>query len=264
MSNKPKVIRLEPYGPDVTGMAEMQLDPADFQSDLPQQHIHVYFEDQDLGLSVGVWDTTSMQEAFGPYPGDEFMWVLEGQVSMVDGDGKETLVKQGETFCVRNGIPISWKQEGFLRKFFMTYAYPNTQVPDIASADGGVKLLDQAALEKGLVKMDATDPLVIVGEKPLQHDHIVFTNDAANMFVGMWDSTSFDSEMRPFPWHELVQLLEGEVTITEEGGQTHLFKAGDAFFVPMGTVCKWQTTGYVKKFYSILAPAMDTAAQQEK
>ncbi len=66
MSNEQRVIRLEACGPADTGMAEMQLDPADFQSELPQQHIHVYYEDEEIGLSVGVWDTTSMQEAFGP------------------------------------------------------------------------------------------------------------------------------------------------------------------------------------------------------
>ena len=102
--------------------------------------------------------------------------------------------------------------------------------------------------------MDNTEPLVIVGEAPLQHDNVMFTNDAGNMFVGMWDSTAFESEMTPFPCHELVQLLEGEVTITEESGETHLFKAGEACFIPMGTVCKWQSNGYLKKFYSILDP----------
>lgn len=260
MSNEQRVIRLETCGPAGTGMAEMQLDPADFQSELPQQHIHVYYEDEEIGLSVGVWDTTSMQEAFGPYPGDEFMWVLEGQVSMVEGDGKETLIKQGDTFCIRNAIPVSWKQVGFLRKFYMTYANPEAPTPDIASADGGVRVLDPIALAAGLTEMDTTDPLVIEGEAPLQHDNIVFTNDAKNMFVGMWDSTPFESEMRPFPWHEFVQLLEGEVTITDAHGQVQLFKAGDAFFIPMGTVCKWQTAGYVKKFYSILEPATAAVA----
>jgi len=254
MSNKPSVIRLEPYGPADAGMEQMQLNAADFQSELPQQHIHVYYEDEELGLSVGVWDTTSMQEAFGPYPGDEFMWILEGQVSMVDGDGKETQVKQGETFCVRNAIPISWKQVGFLRKFYMTYANSRAPVPTIGSADGGVKLLNPLALESGMTRMDTTDPFVIQGEAPVQRDNIVFTNDTGNMFIGMWDSTAFESEMTPFPCHELVQLLEGEVTITEESGETHLFKAGEACFIPMGTVCKWQSNGYLKKFYSILDP----------
>ena len=252
MINESRVIRLEPEGPADADLQKMQLDPAEFQSDLPEQHLHVYYENEELGLSVGVWTTTSMQEAFGPYPGDEFMWVLEGEVRMVDSDGNETLVKPGETFCIRNAIPISWKQVGFLRKFYMTFADPKAVTPEINSAEGGVRVLNKAELESGMTKLDTTVPLEIGGEKPLQHDNILFTNDAGNMFVGMWDSTAFDSEMRPFPWHQMVQLLGGELTITEADGSTHLFKAGDVFFIPRGTVCQWQTNGYVKTYYSIL------------
>ena len=68
----------------------------------------------------------------------------------------------------------------------------------------------------------------------------------------MWDSAPFQSEMKPFPCYELVQLLEGSVMITEEGGTAHEFNAGDAFFIPKGTVCSWKTSGYVKKIYCIL------------
>jgi uncharacterized cupin superfamily protein len=193
-----------------------------------------------------------MQEAFGPYPGDEFMSILEGQVSMVDADGSETLIKAGETFCIRNGIPISWKQVGFLRKFYMTYADPGAAISEIDSADGGVQILDPGKLSAGLAPMDTTEPFVIVGDKPVQHDNLFFTNDAGNLYIGMWDSTALDSEMRPFPCHEMVQLLEGEVLITEADGSRHQFVAGDAFFIPKGTVCKWQIGAYVKKFYSIL------------
>jgi len=254
MSAEKKVIRFEPNGPAETGLVKMELDQADFQSELPEQHVHVYYEDEALGLSVGVWTTTSMQEAFGPYPGDEFMWVLEGQVAMIDGDGNETPVQQGETFCIRNAIPISWKQVGFLRKFYMTYADPDSSTPDIGSADGGVMVLVPDALEAGLEKMDTTDPFEIRGDAPRQRDNILFTNDAGNMFVGMWDSTAFESELKPFPCHEFVQLLEGEVTITEQDGAEQKFKAGDVFFIPMGTVCSWKADGYIKKYYSIVDP----------
>jgi uncharacterized cupin superfamily protein len=259
MSDKQKIIRFETNGPADVGLEEMQLDPASFQSELPEQHIHVYYQDETLGLEVGVWTTTSMQEAFGPYPGDEFMWVLEGQVSMVDVETNEILVEENECFCIRNAIPISWKQDGFLRKFYMTYADPNMTTPEIASADGGVMILDAAAMETGMTTMDTTEPLVIIGDKPLQRDNILFTNDAENMYVGMWDSTAFDSEMKPFPWHEMVRLLAGEVTITEAEGCVHLFKAGDVFYIPMGTICKWQASDYVKKFYSILEPVSGSA-----
>ena len=257
MGSNKRVIRLEREGPSGKGLEKMELDPADFQSELPEQHIHVYYEDEALGLSVGVWTTTSMQEAFGPYPGDEFMWVLEGRVAMVNAWGDETPVETGETFCIRNAIPISWKQVGFLRKFFMTYADPNTKVPNIGSANGGVMVLRERELNARKQVMDTTEPLVIVGEPPVQHDSILFTNDADNMYVGMWDSTAFDSEMRPFPWHEMVQLLEGEIVIDEADGTQHTFVAGDAFFIPEGTVCRWRAGGYVKKYYSILETHQD-------
>jgi hypothetical protein len=252
MNKEKKVIRFEPLGPADTGMPAMDLDPADFQSELPEQHLHVYFSDENLGLEAGVWTTTDMQEAFGPYPGDEFMWVIEGQVDMLDGDGAATHANQDETFCIRNGIPVSWKQTGFLRKFYMTYADPAAETPDIASAQGGVVVLDPVTLQSGLIKMDSTDPFVIKGEAPLQHDSNAFTNDAGNMFIGMWDSTAFESEMLPFPCYEFVQLLEGEIMITEQDGTVHVFVAGDAFLVPEGTVCSWKTNAYVKKFYCML------------
>ena len=171
MKTEKRIICLEPFGPAKTGMQKMHLEPEEFQSKIPVQHIHVYYEDETLGLSVGVWDTTSMQEVFGPYPGNEFMWVLEGQVSMIDGDDKATVIKKGQTFCVRNAIPVSWKQEGFLRKFYMTYAEPKAAMPEITSAEGGIVMLNAA---KKMGKLDSTEPLVVNGEIPLQHEHIFF------------------------------------------------------------------------------------------
>lgn len=114
MTKATGVVRLERLGPVDAGLTKMALDPNDFQSDLPDQHIHVYFEDPALGITVGVWTTTDMQEAFGPYPDDEFMVVLEGRVVMVDGDGHETPIEEGESFFLRKAIPISWRQEGLL------------------------------------------------------------------------------------------------------------------------------------------------------
>ncbi len=254
MSNTPQVIRFERNGPEGVGLEPMELDPADFQSELPEQTLHVYFSDEEFGLTLGVWTTTDMQEAFGPYPGDEFMLLLEGRVAMLDGDGNETCAEEGQTFFIRNAIPTSWKQVGNLRKFFMTYDNPNTETPKIGSADGGVIVLDPEELAKGMEKMETTDPFEIVGDAPVQHDNIRFTNDDGNMFIGMWDSTAFESAMNPFPCHEFVQLLEGTVTITEANGAVQTFTAGDMFFVPMGTVCSWKSDGYVRKYYSILDP----------
>ena len=82
-----KIIPLEYDGPAGVGLSMLDLDAADFESDLPEQHWHLYHENMPLNLIVGVWTTTSMQEKFGPYPGDEFMCILEGQVEMIDRFG---------------------------------------------------------------------------------------------------------------------------------------------------------------------------------
>ncbi len=244
-----KIVRLEPNGPANVGLSRMDLDPADFQSSLPIQHVHVYFSDPEIGLNVGVWDTTTMKEAFGPYPGDEFIWVLEGEFRMVHDNGDAVPVHKNDCAYFRNAIPTSWHQEGYLRKFYITYLNPNAETPEIASADGGVRALDAGV---ALVPMDTTDPFEIEGAVPAQKNHTIFTNDAGNFHVGTWTSGPMLSKMLPFPTYEFVRMLDGEVTITEEGGTAQTFRGGDCFFVPKGTVCSWNIPSHVKKHYAIL------------
>jgi len=258
MSNEKRVHRLERNGPADTGMPEMTCNPEDFASDLPTQTLHVYYDDEDLGMNVGVWTTSPMQEAFGPYPGDEFIVLLEGGFKMVDGDNNVLdTYKEGESVYFRNAAPVSWVQEEPLKKFYITYLNPNREVPSGVPAKGAVKAVDPSITPEQMTVLEETDPFIIEGDKPTQRDYIYFTNDAEDMFVGVWDSTPFESEMAPFPCHEFVQLLEGEIVITEEDGTVNRFVKGDTFFLPKGTICSWKTTGYVKKYYAIVAPIED-------
>jgi hypothetical protein len=93
------VIRLDGRGPEGIGPGMLELDPADFRSPLPVRHPHEYSGDGAAGLSVGVWDTTTMQEALGPYRGDGFILVLEGAFAMVDGKGSAVTAKAGSAFA---------------------------------------------------------------------------------------------------------------------------------------------------------------------
>lgn len=249
MSSEKKIIRLESDGPNGTGLPQMECDSADFQSPLPIQHLYVYYSDPEIGLSVGVWDTTTMREAFGPYPGDEFIWVLEGEFKMIHDTGESVPVHKNDCAYFRNGIPTSWHQEGYLKKFFITYLDPNAETSKIESAEGGVGALDS---EVEMAPVNTTDPFEIEGEVPAQKNHAIFTNDAGNFHVGTWESGPMVSKMLPFPTHEFVRMLEGEVTITEQDGTVQTFRGGDCFFVPKGTVCSWTIKDHVKKHYAIL------------
>jgi hypothetical protein len=244
LSSGLQVYRLERDGPAGTGLERLTLDPAAFQSALPEQHVHIYFQEAALGLTVGVWTTTSMQEAFGPYPGDEFMCILEGRVVMVDGARGETAVETGQTFCVRNAIPISWKQVGFLRKFYMTYAPPGVPTPRLTTAAGGVIVLDAEALSG---RLRVTPDPVLPGRNA-----IAFTNADGRFQVGLREMEALPSAMQPYPAHEITQVLAGELTVTDQAGEQHHFGPGDVCFIPRGTVVRIEAAGPLRTFFARL------------
>ncbi len=235
-----RLIHLTAQGSENTGLTPLDLDADDFQSTVPRQHWHLFYENPTIGLTVGVWDTTAMQEAFGPYPGDEFIWVLNGKFEMIDEKGRATGAGQGDCVAFRNGAPMSWKQDGYLKKFFITYLDPKAVIPQIDTADGAVIVMDPYA---GLrVTSKPGDPI--------EREHVAFTNDAGNMTVGLWECEAADFEMAPFSVHEFVKVITGEAIITEADGTRHHVTAGDCFFIPKGTECQWHIPSFIKKYYA--------------
>ena len=57
-----------------------------------------------------------------------------------------------------------------------------------------------------------------------------------------------------FPWsydsRETCYLLEGEVTVTPDGGSPVTFGAGDLVIFPAGMSCRWKVRKPVRKHYS--------------
>jgi uncharacterized cupin superfamily protein len=213
MPGRPRVIYLDPAGPDGVGLQPLELEPVMFQSPVPVQNYHLYFEDEDLGLSVGIWDTTTMQEAFGPYPTDEFILVTEGAFVMVDGSGGAVVAKAGDSVCFHQGIPTSWKQDGYLRKIYLTLAAPQSAMPLKDSAEGGV-----------------------MREPPEGDRTVIYRNDPGTMEVRHVALGAFASPLASAGAHMLVQVLSGEVEVSEPGDVVQVFHAGQVFFIPQGTV----------------------------
>ncbi len=60
-------------------------------------------------------------------------------------------------------------------------------------------------------------------------------------------------EASSFDWtyndKETCLLIEGEVTVTPEGGQPVKFSAGDLVTFPAGMNCRWEVHQAVRKYY---------------
>jgi uncharacterized cupin superfamily protein len=246
-----KIIRFEPQGPAGQGLATWPEIPAsELTAGTPVQRGHVYFEDKATGLSAGVWDCTAMTGTLAPYSVNEFMILLEGAVTIVDAREHAVTVKAGESFVIPKGLPCVWRQDGYVRKFFVIFDDPSGLTPP----DPAVLEVLRPDPNAALAPAAGPAPELLLTPTPAQRDKPYFADLTEQWTVGVWDSTAYHRKTIAFPRHELMHILEGEVTLTEENGPAQTFRAGDTFFVPMGTRCDWRSNGYVRKIYCIMQP----------
>jgi uncharacterized cupin superfamily protein len=225
MTRAPQPIRIDP---DMLDPVPLDLDPATFQSPLPVQHYALIFEDEAIGLAVGIWDTTTMQEAFGPYPGDEFITVLDGHFAMVDAAGGTLSAAQaGDSVTFRNGAPSSWKQDGYLRKVYLTLQDPTDSTPRITSAEGAFCVLDRARVPQCRPEADGVTR------------EVIFCNDAGTMTVTLCAYPARTLAPMPDPSHRLIRVLAGAIILTAPASPPDRFDAGSHVFLPKGTSCTW-------------------------
>jgi uncharacterized cupin superfamily protein len=255
---KQKITRLNPI-PQGFGHVRDELDPQLFASELPVQHTHVYYEDDSLGLYIGVWDTSTMVEAAAPYTCDEFMYLLEGEVEIKNSKtGTMEKVQAGEAFIIPKGYECQWHQTGYLRKFFVISEHPEEDIPATPVVEGIIKLkvnnsTQMAIQDAARVGIEETKiPFVIKGKAPEQKYLHYYKDHTGKFMAGTWQSEAFNTEMQPFPRNEFVYLQSGSLVITEAEGDEQVFTAGDAFFVPQGALCSWRATDEVRTFYAIL------------
>src|SRR5262245_59290684 len=70
---------------------------------------------------------------------------------------------------------------------------------------------------------------------------------------GFWSSKPGRSEVH-YQKDELCTLLAGVVRLTDEGGKTVTYRAGDTFLIPFGFKGVWENVEPVRKFFAVHKP----------
>lgn len=146
---KPTVQRIGANGPEGVGLTPWdRLDPVTLEAGEPEQSGHLYDEDKARGYSSGVWLCTPFDDAPGPYPVDEYMLLLEGEVVMALPDGTDVTVTAGEAFVLPQGLDCQWKMPTDVRKIFMIVendGRTTSQNPSLVRVTKPVLAADEAA-----------------------------------------------------------------------------------------------------------------------
>ncbi|TPJ81919.1 cupin domain-containing protein [Mesorhizobium sp. B2-5-13] len=66
---------------------------------------------------------------------------------------------------------------------------------------------------------------------------------------GIWEATPGLTQCLKPHTYEYCYIIEGAVEISEEGGETTIYRTGDSFGLKPGFVGTWRTLETLKKFY---------------
>ena len=71
--------------------------------------------------------------------------------------------------------------------------------------------------------------------------------------LGVFDWPVWEKEASGFPWHydetEVCYILEGQVTVTPDGGEPVTVGEGDLVTFPAGMDCTWEIHRDIRKHY---------------
>jgi uncharacterized cupin superfamily protein len=113
----------EPLMMQAFHVANGELEPADIAPDwvvegAPKARAKHLFVAPDKHLSIALWDCT--EGKFNWYfAGDEFVHILEGEVTVRDGDGSERRLRPGDVAYFPAGMRSLWHVHGYVKKVAM-------------------------------------------------------------------------------------------------------------------------------------------------
>ncbi len=96
-------------------------------------------------------------------------------------------------------------------------------------------------------------PEWILEGNPVARGHVMVQSADQKQSSGIWECSAGKFHFI-FPWHETFRILEGEVTIQEEGGNTHALRAGDFAHFPLGLKTTWEVKERVRKVFFLVTP----------
>jgi uncharacterized cupin superfamily protein len=198
-------------------------------------------------ISAGVWEAAPRTGKPRTFEYSEFMYFLEGSVTLVDAQGRKETFKAGEAVLVPRGVEITWQQTEPVRKYWVIF--------DVNPVEGEQR-------PSGVIRLD---PGVELKGEGRGKEHMYYAAKAGDesISVGVWESQPQESPPADFftpDSSEFVYVLEGSVTLEDKSGRKDTFKAGDAFIIPRGMSVKWIQPEYLKEFWLYFDPAPKSGA----
>lgn len=84
-------------------------------------------------------------------------------------------------------------------------------------------------------------------------NHSFYEASDESILAGVWTCAPSREVIDAYPVNEMMTVLAGSVSITNEAGDVETFTKGDSFFIPKGAKVIWEITETLTKHYMIAA-----------
>jgi hypothetical protein len=101
------------------------LEPTDYipletlQSGDPKERGRSFYADQTGQLDAGVWECEPNRHEIASAPYDEFVYLLQGRVDVIDEQGAAETFKAGDSFLMPRGCRCTWDVKESVRKLYV-------------------------------------------------------------------------------------------------------------------------------------------------
>jgi uncharacterized cupin superfamily protein len=114
-----KCIRI-PSGADVDGLEPTDyIAPEMLRSGDPQERGRSFYADQTGQFDAGVWECQPNVHVLEAAPYDEFVYLLEGHIDVIDDEGTVETYKAGDSFMMPRGCKCTWDVKEPVRKLYV-------------------------------------------------------------------------------------------------------------------------------------------------
>jgi uncharacterized cupin superfamily protein len=226
----PRILRFEPNGPGGVGLKGNDRDSSKIY--------HYYRSKADERVAAGIWSSPDFSGRMRRVTNTEFIYILEGAVTLLDKSGREETFKAGDALLIPRGTEFQWKKTDNLKEYWVIFDRETPSTPAAQGTPTFFKLDRNGPPGKGLTGTGRTK----------EHEYY---SGADGSSVGVWETQPHTSpNFHKTKYAELMLFLSGNVTLTTPDRQSEKFKAGEVALVPKGIEYKW-SSDTTRKFWVI-------------
>jgi uncharacterized cupin superfamily protein len=176
-------------------------------------------------------------------PTDECVLVLAGRLE-IESDAGALVIEAENAAALPVGTSFRWRASDDL--LAIVYA-ASTDAPGTPAVP---VLIDKNA---PLSPSNPPPPENLLSPTPTCRGNSDYVSANKEFACGTWDSTPYRRRQIPYRQVELMLLMEGKATFSDDRGSV-TFKKGDVFMFVRGEGCEWLSEEYVKKIFVIQRP----------